>query len=119
MPLPFHLGATHSPFTQIRSPLQSVSVPLWAHFDHDTTAPAGPHDPARPRRLAWAALLKRAWRIDARACPRCGGEMALSAVIVDPAVAEKIIAHLGLTPRAPPPRRCTTDPDSLDARLVD
>jgi hypothetical protein len=56
------------------------------------------------------ALLERPWRIDALRCTRCGGEMALTDVILDPAVAEKIIGHVGLTPRAPaaPRSRATT-----------
>lgn len=94
-------------------------VPQYAHLDHVTTVPAGPDDPGRPRRLAWAALLKRAWRIDALVCPRCGGEMGLVAVILDPAVAEKIIGHLGLAARAPPPRRFAVDPADQDAALLD
>jgi hypothetical protein len=64
-------------------------------------------------------LLKRAWRIDALVCPKCGGAMALIAVILDPAVAEKIIGHLGLTARRPPPRRFAPVPDHQDAPLVD
>ena len=69
--------------------------------------------------MAWAALLQRAWRLDALKCARCGGEMALIAVIPDPAVAEKIIRHLGLAPRAPPPRRCVFAPATQDPPLVD
>jgi len=36
-------------------------------------------------------------------CPRCGGPMRLISVIEDPAVARKILEHLGL-PARPPPR---------------
>ena len=62
----------------------------------------GPDDPGWPRRLAWAELLKRAWRIDALECPKCGGRMGLVAVILDPAVAEKIIRHFDVATPAPP-----------------
>ena len=85
----------------------------------DDTTVAGPDDPGRPRRLAWAELLKRAWRLDALACPRCGGQMGLIAVILDPGVAEKIIAHLGLASRAPPPPHVTPDVDAAEAPLID
>ena len=94
------------------------SVSPHTHLGHATTFSGGPDDPGRPRRLACAALLKRAWRIDALVCPRCGGEMGLVAVILDPAVAEKIIGHLGLASRAPP-RRLAAYPASQDAPLVD
>ena len=45
--------------------------------------------------------------------------MALVDVILDPAVAEKIIAHLGLATRGPPPPRRAFAPDTQDAPLVD
>jgi hypothetical protein len=45
--------------------------------------------------------------------------MALIAVILDPVVAEKIIAHLGLAPRAPPLRRFAPAPELQDTPLVD
>ena len=45
--------------------------------------------------------------------------MGLVAVILDPAVAERIIGHLGLTSRGPPPRHIAPDPDHQDAPLVD
>ncbi|MBI5482075.1 MAG: hypothetical protein HY906_24685 [Deltaproteobacteria bacterium] len=80
----------------------------------------GPDDPARPRRLAWAALLKRAWRIDAFECAKCGGRMGLIAVILDPQVAEKIVQHLGLGTRAPPGvPRLVPDPAGTDVPLVE
>ena len=93
-------------------------VPLYLHDRDDTTVPEGPDEPERPRRLAWAALLRRAFRIDVSTCPQCGGRMGLIAVILDPEVAEKIIGHLGLAARAPP-RRCAPDPAHQDLPLRD
>ena len=85
----------------------------------DDATVAGPDDPGRPRRLAWAELLKRAWRLDALACPKCGGRMGLIAVILDPSVAEKIITHLGLASRAPPAPRFTPELETAEVPLVD
>jgi hypothetical protein len=64
---------------------------------------SGPDDPGRARRLAWAELLQRAWREDVLRCPRCGGAMTLVAVILDRGVAQRILRHLGLWQRGPPP----------------
>jgi hypothetical protein len=85
-----------------------------------TTVPEGPDDPDRPRPLAWAELLKRAWRVDALECPKCGGRMGLIAVILDPKVAAKIVRHLGLGTRAPPAaRHVTSVPAEVDAPFVE
>ena len=53
-------------------------------------------------RMSWARLLKRAFDIDIEHCPHCGGTLKIIAAIEDPAVITKILAHLGLPPRAPP-----------------
>ena len=46
--------------------------------------------------------------------------MGLVAVILDPAVAAKIVRHLGLGTRAPPAaRRVTPDPAGADAPVVE
>jgi hypothetical protein len=45
--------------------------------------------------------------------------MGIIAVILDPGVAEKILAHLGLASRAPPTRWVTPAFDAADAPLVD
>jgi len=46
-----------------------------------------------------AALMRRAFDLDALRCPPCAGRMQLIATIDDPAATQKILAHLGL-PRA-------------------
>ena len=65
----------------------------------------GPDAPERDRRLPWAELFKRVFREDVLVCSRCGGEMRVVGVIFDPAVAERILRHVGLWQRGPPPGR--------------
>jgi len=77
-------------------------------YEHDDTPDAdlvGPDDPGRARRLAWSELFRRVWREDILVCGRCGGEMRLVAVVQDAAVCERILKHLGLWQRGPPPGR--------------
>jgi hypothetical protein len=50
----------------------------------------------RSRHWTWAALMRRAFDLDVLRCPRCAGRMQLIATIDDPAVIQKILAHLGL-----------------------
>ena len=89
---------------------------------------AGPDDPARSRRLEWAKLLQRVWRLDVLVCPSCKGSMRLIAVIEDQRVAHRILEHLGLPSRAPPRGRSTWrgqqslpvhDPFTVDPPYVD
>jgi hypothetical protein len=85
------------------------------HAEQDATDYLpGPDDPARARRLTWSDLLRRVWQEDVLVCPRCGGAMRLVAVIQDPPVIEKILRHLGLWRRGPPPgRRVVLDPTTF------
>jgi len=50
----------------------------------------------RPPYWTWAALMRRAFDLDVLRCPRCAGRMQLIATIEDPAVIQRILAHLGL-----------------------
>ena len=50
----------------------------------------------RPVRLSWAELLKRLFEIDMALCPNCGGELRITAAILEQPVIEKILTHLGL-----------------------
>jgi Putative transposase/Transposase zinc-binding domain len=52
-------------------------------------------------RMTWARLLKRVFDIDVEQC-QCGGKLKLIAVIEEPAVIDKILTHLGLSPQPPP-----------------
>jgi hypothetical protein len=82
---------------------------------------AGPDDPGRACRIAWAELFKRVFREDLLRCSRCGGELRLVAVLQDPAVGERILTHLGLWQRGPPRERRVVrapadhEPSSVDA----
>ena len=58
---------------------------------------------ARAHELGPAALLKRFFDIDIERCPNCGGALKIIAAIEDPPVIVKILRHLGLPTRAPPP----------------
>ena len=56
----------------------------------------------RPARISWARLLKRVFQIDIEHCPNCGGQLKIIAAILESAVIERILTHLGLQARAPP-----------------
>jgi len=56
----------------------------------------------RPARISWARLLKRVFQIDIEHCPNCGGQLKIIAAILESAVLERILTHLGLQARAPP-----------------
>jgi hypothetical protein len=49
-----------------------------------------------PRYWTWAALMRRAFGLDVLLCPHWAGRMQLIVTIDDPAVIQKILAHLGL-----------------------
>ena len=51
---------------------------------------------SRPRYWSWALLMRRAFDLDVLRCPRCAGRMQLIATIENPAVIQRILAHLGL-----------------------
>ena len=57
---------------------------------------------SRPTRISWARLLERVFEIDLKHCSTCGGELKIVAAIVESAVIERILTHLGLQARAPP-----------------
>ena len=52
--------------------------------------------PAKKRAsMTWAMRLKRVFNIDIETCANCGSEVRIIASIEDPAVIQKILAHLG------------------------
>lgn len=53
--------------------------------------------------LSGARLLKRVFDIGMQHYPNCGGELKIIAAILEQPVIEKILTHLGLQARAPPP----------------
>jgi hypothetical protein len=59
------------------------------------------------RRRAWARLIRLVYEINPLECPRCGAEMKVLSVILDPAVIDRILDHLaseGIEPARGPPR---------------
>lgn len=105
-PLPPKRAAALEPRTTEPSP---------SLLQHATAFPS-PKPPRGPYRLAWATLLRRVFAIDVLHCERCGGRRQLVALIQTPQVAEKILAHLGLSTRAPaaaPARAPPQDPEQL------
>ena len=56
----------------------------------------------RPRRLPWAALLRRTLGVHGDRCPKCQSQMVLLALITARATVTKILDHLKL-PSSPPP----------------
>jgi len=53
------------------------------------------HTPAEKRAsMTWAKRLKRVFNIDVETCDKCGGDVRIIASIEDPAVIQKILAHL-------------------------
>jgi hypothetical protein len=54
------------------------------------------------KRLTWAALLKRTFKIEVLVCGRCGGPMTLVHVALGPTEIQTTLIALGLSPRAPP-----------------
>jgi hypothetical protein len=58
------------------------------------------------RRRAWARLIKLVYEVNPLTCPRCGNEMRILSVIVDPKIIDKILDHLaskGIEPGRGPP----------------
>jgi len=56
---------------------------------------------AATRYIPWNELLKRVYSVDSLCCPRCGGRLRFISVIIDQAVAQRILQSLGL-PSEPP-----------------
>jgi len=72
----------------------------------------------RAARLRWAELLRRIYEVDPLRCPACGIEMRVIAVITEPKVVDRILAHLrakGHDPRAGPWRSLAADAPPIAA----
>jgi hypothetical protein len=61
--------------------------------------------------MSWARLPKRVFDIDIEHCPHCGGAQKIIAVIEEPTMIVRILAHLGLAPRRGG-RSCSERPDA-------
>ena len=51
---------------------------------------------------SWAKLIAKVYEVDPLVCRKCGGEMKVVAVIIDPVEVEKIRRHLVKTGKSPP-----------------
>jgi hypothetical protein len=76
--------------------------------------PASDEQALRPRRLAWADLLRRVFAVDVLECPRCGGPMRLLTTIHPPDVTQAILDCLELPSRAPPTAAAAPSPREWD-----
>jgi hypothetical protein len=54
------------------------------------------------KRISWAQLLKRTFKIDVLKCDKCGGRMKLIGVVFDQRTITITLRALGLPVRAPP-----------------
>jgi hypothetical protein len=70
--------------------------------------------PLRPRRLAWADLLRRVFAIDVLECSRCGARTRLLAAIHTPDATSAILECLDLPARAPPLEAARRDEELPD-----
>ena len=52
--------------------------------------------------MSWARLLRLMFQIDLEHCPNCGGQLKIVAAILESAVIERILMHLGLQVRELP-----------------
>jgi hypothetical protein len=70
----------------------------------------------RPRRLAWADLLRRVFAADVLGCPRCGSRTRILAAIHPPDTTRAILECLALPSRAPPAAAARPDDDEGEPR---
>ena len=85
--------------------LRAAVVPRGPPERTEAAQAAGPEASlvhGRAGRIGWARLLKRVFGIDIERCPNCGRELKIIAAILERAVIETILTHLGLQARAPP-----------------
>jgi hypothetical protein len=57
------------------------------------TVAAEPGSPEARRRAAWARLLAKVFEVDPLLCPRCQTEMKVLALITEPALIDRLLAH--------------------------
>ena len=95
-----------APNAKLRSQVVPTPAPKTTAGEGDCA-----HEHSKPVRMTWARLLKRVFDIDIEHCA-CGGKLKLIAIIEEPAVIEKILTHLGLSPQ-PQPRTPTRKREDL------
>ncbi len=96
VPLPrVHLTRFHGVFAP-HSKLRKNILPVRENSEPVDSA----KKPSFRRRLSWAQLLKRVFKIEVDAC-HCGGKMKVVAAILATSAIEEILGHLGLPTTAP------------------
>jgi hypothetical protein len=75
------------------------------------------YQPARVPAKKWIQLIQKVWEVDLLACPRCGGEMKIIALIEEPAVVERILKHLELWREGKGNQRSTAASDNASRTL--
>ena len=88
-------------------PTPLIDVEHGANDGQDSGPPlAGSADkkqkPRKRKRISWAQLLKRTFKIDVLKCDKCGGRMKLVGVVFDQPTISTTLRALGLPVRAPP-----------------
>ena len=69
------------------------------------------YDPPRLTSKTWRQLIRKVWDVDPLVCPRCGAGMKIIALINEPAVIRRILAHLGLRRERKGNERGTAPPE--------
>jgi hypothetical protein len=80
----------------------------------DGPGPEAESQARRAAKIAWAKMIRKVYEVDPLACPECGAQMRVIALIEDPAVIERILSWLGLWD---PPQACGPSPPGESARL--
>ena len=73
---------------------------------------ATPAEPGRVRNPSWATLMRRGFGFDVLSCPRCAGRLRLVALIIQAAVIDRILRHLGEPLKIPRPRPARAPPEA-------
>jgi hypothetical protein len=69
------------------------------------------------RNWLWAKLMQRSFGFDVLACPRCGDQLGLIALIDNPSVIRRMLSHLGLPTEVP--TACPAPPPPLQTGRSD
>jgi hypothetical protein len=77
-----------------------------------TTSDDDVNPASKQRRLSWAKLLARVFRIDVETCEECGGPTKIIAAITQRSVVEKILTHVGLSAEIPTPAPARAPPQA-------
>ena len=64
--------------------------------DMDGPGPETESQARRAAKIAWAKMIRKVYEVDPLACPECGAQMRVTALIEDPVVIERILSWLGL-----------------------